>query len=72
MTATDAANAKTKVVTITVNTKQHEWTEKKISFEQVVRARLPRPALRPGGHPRGVQPRPRARPRAASRQGRRR
>lgn len=49
MTATDAANAKTKVVTITVNTKQHEWTEKKISFEQVVELAFPGQPYDPAG-----------------------
>ncbi len=49
MTATDAAHAKTKVVTIVVNTKQHEWTEKKISFEQVVELAFPGQPYDPAG-----------------------
>jgi hypothetical protein len=49
MTATDAALAQTKVVTITVNTKQYEWTEKKISFEQVVELAFPGQPYDPAG-----------------------
>lgn len=49
MTATDAAHAKTKLVTITVNTKQHDWTEKKISFEQVVELAFPGQPYDPAG-----------------------
>lgn len=48
MSATAAA-AKTKVVTITVNTKQHDWTEKKISFEQVVELAFPGQPYDPAG-----------------------
>lgn len=36
MTATDANDAHTQIVTIKVNTKSYDWSEKKISFEQVV------------------------------------
>jgi len=49
MTATDAAHAKTKVDTIIVNTKQHKWVEKKISFEQVVELAFPGEPYDPAG-----------------------
>jgi hypothetical protein len=49
MTATDAAHAQTKVVSIVVNTKAHEWAEKKISFEQVVELAFPGQAYDPAG-----------------------
>lgn len=49
MTATDAADAKTRVVTITVNTRQHEWTETKISFGQVVELAFPGQPYDPAG-----------------------
>lgn len=49
MTATDAAHTQTNVVTIIVNTKQHEWTEKKISFEQAVELAFPGESYDPAG-----------------------
>ncbi|MGE9783174.1 multiubiquitin domain-containing protein [Janibacter sp. G368] len=49
MTAAEAAEAKAKIVTITVNTKQHRWTEKKISFEQVVELAFPGQPYDPAG-----------------------
>lgn len=41
MTAMEAAAEHTQTVTITVNTRQFPWTEKKISFEQVVELAFP-------------------------------
>ncbi|MGN6130658.1 MAG: multiubiquitin domain-containing protein [Nocardioidaceae bacterium] len=41
MTDTDAGHAQTKVASIIVNTKPHEWAEKKISFEQLVELAFP-------------------------------
>lgn len=49
MTATDAAQTHTGVATIVVNTKRHEWAEKKISFEQVVELAFPSQPYDPAG-----------------------
>lgn len=49
MTATDAAHAQTKVASITVNTKPHDWAEKRISFEQVVELAFPGQPYDPAG-----------------------
>ncbi len=49
MTAMDAAAAQTKIVTIIVNTRPHEWAEKKISFEQVVELAFPGQPYDPAG-----------------------
>ncbi|GAT11674.1 multiubiquitin domain-containing protein [Mycolicibacterium novocastrense] len=49
MTATDAVDTKTKIVTITVNTRKVPWTEKKISFEQVVELAFPGQPYDPAG-----------------------
>jgi hypothetical protein len=49
MTATDAVATKAKIVTITVNTREVPWTEKKISFEQVVELAFPGQPYDPAG-----------------------
>lgn len=49
MTATDAAQAHTKVATIIVNSRPFEWAEKKISYEQVVELAFPGQPLDPQG-----------------------
>lgn len=49
MTATEAAATKPKVVTIRVNTRAFQWTEKKISFEQVVELAFPGQSYDPAG-----------------------
>lgn len=41
MTAAEATAEKTQTATIIVNTRSHVWTEKKISFEQVVELAFP-------------------------------
>lgn len=41
MTAVDAAAQQSQTVTILVNTRPHQWAEKKISFEQVVELAFP-------------------------------
>jgi hypothetical protein len=48
MTAVEAAQ-KTKTVTIIVNTKPHEWSEKDITFEQVVELASPGQPYDPAG-----------------------
>lgn len=49
MTTPDTARTQTKVVSIIVNTKPHEWAEKKISFEQVVELAFPGQPYDPAG-----------------------
>ncbi len=49
MTATDAIATKAKIVTITVNTREVPWAEKKISFEQVVELAFPGQTYDPAG-----------------------
>lgn len=49
MTATDAVAAERKGVTIIVNTREVHWTEKKISFEQVVELALAGQSYDPAG-----------------------
>jgi hypothetical protein len=49
MTAVEAAESHIKTVTIIVNTKTHEWTEKTISFEQVVELASPGQPYDPQG-----------------------
>lgn len=49
MTATDAGRTHTEVVTIKVNTRDVQWSEKKISFEQVVELAFPGQAYDPAG-----------------------
>lgn len=49
MTAVDAAAEHTQTVTITVNTRQFPWSEKKISFEQVVELDAPGQPYDPAG-----------------------
>lgn len=48
MTAVEAAE-KTKTVTIIVNTKPHPWSEKNITFEQVVELASPGQPYDPAG-----------------------
>lgn len=49
MTATDANGHKAKTATIIVNTRPHEWAEKKITFEQVVDLAFPGQNYDPAG-----------------------
>lgn len=49
MTAAETAQDKTKTVTIIVNTRSHEWTEKEITFEQVVELASPGQPYDPQG-----------------------
>lgn len=49
MTALEAATQKTHTVTIIVNTRSHLWTEKRISFEQVVELAFPGQPYDPAG-----------------------
>lgn len=49
MTAVEAATQKASTVTIIVNTRSHMWTEKKISFEQVVELAFPGQPYDPAG-----------------------
>lgn len=49
MTATNTAKPPSKVATIVVNTRQHEWADKKISFEQVVELAFPGQPYDPAG-----------------------
>ncbi|QIK68010.1 hypothetical protein G7072_18155 [Nocardioides sp. HDW12B] len=49
MTATQATTGTTKLATIVVNTKRHEWTEKKITYEQVVELAFPGQPYDPAG-----------------------
>jgi hypothetical protein len=46
---TAATDHNTKVVTITINTRPHEWAEKKITFEQVVEIAFPGQPYDPAG-----------------------
>ena len=48
--------------TIIVNTRPFVWTEKKITFEQVLGLAFPGQPYRCGCNERGVQPRPRCGP----------
>jgi hypothetical protein len=49
MTAVEAAKDKTKTVTIIVNTRPHEWSDKEITFEQVVELAFPGQPYDPAG-----------------------
>jgi hypothetical protein len=49
MTAVEAVAEKTQTVTIIVNTKPHRWSEKRISFEQVVELAFPGQPYDPAG-----------------------
>lgn len=49
MTAVEADAEKTKTVTIIVNTKPSEWTQKEITFEQVVELAFPGQPYDPQG-----------------------
>lgn len=49
MTAVGAAAEHTRTATIVVNTRPHQWTEKKISFEQVVELAFPGQPYDPAG-----------------------
>lgn len=49
MTAVETTQEKTKTVTIIVNTRSHEWTEKEITFEQVVELASPGQPYDPQG-----------------------
>lgn len=49
MTAVEAAQDKTKTVTIIVNTRPNQWAEKQITFEQVVELAFPGQPYDPQG-----------------------
>jgi hypothetical protein len=49
MSTTQESKSKTKVNTITVNTRPHEWVEKTITFEQVVALAFPGQDYDPDG-----------------------
>lgn len=49
MTATDEVATKAKIVTIIVNSRKVPWTDKKISFEQVVELAFPGQPYDPAG-----------------------
>lgn len=49
MTATDAVAPETKVVTIVVNTREVQWTDSKITYEQVVELASPGQTYDPAG-----------------------
>lgn len=49
MTAIDAAQPGTRVITIAVNTKSFPWHNKKITFEQVVELAFPGQPYDPSG-----------------------
>ncbi len=49
MTAVEAAANATQAVTIIVNTKPCQWTEKKVAFEQVVELAFPGQPYDPAG-----------------------
>ena len=49
MTEVEAVGDKVQTVTIIVNTRAHPWTEKKISFEQVVELAFPGQPYDPAG-----------------------
>jgi hypothetical protein len=49
MTSVETTEDRSKKVTIIVNTKPHEWPEKKISFEQVVELAFPGQSYDPQG-----------------------